>query len=435
MTHWRTSLAHSLRWRLVALFLLFALAVTTVFLLGMRRVVGDGWESVARPILADYAERLAAEIGSPPDRDRAVALAARLPLSVRIEGPTLTLDTHPGRHGRFEVPYQAADGHLLRFGLAGLPERQRPRVFGWLTLALLLGLIAVAYGGVRRMLDPIAEIGAGAARFGRGEFGAPIPVRRNDELGDLAGRINGMADSLAQRLDAKRALLLAISHELRSPLTRARVNAELVADGTAKDALLRDLGQMRDLITDLLESERLSQGHAALQPQPLDLAAWVREAVAADALASGVVLDLDPAVGTVPADAARLRLALRNLVGNALRHAAQAAQPPVVSLRRLEGGRVELAVRDFGPGVDEPTLGRLAQAFYRPDSARTRDAGGVGLGLYLCRLVAEAHGGRLVITRAEPGLRAALVWPREPGLAAEAEVHPGGSIHGSSRRS
>ena len=106
------------------------------------------------------------------------------------------------------------------------------------------------------------------ARFGSGDFEPPIPVRRRDELGDLAERINRMAQSLHGMLDAKRALLLAISHELRSPLTRARVNAELVAEGEHRSALLRDLGEMRDLITDLLESERLASGHAALQPEP-----------------------------------------------------------------------------------------------------------------------------------------------------------------------
>ena len=81
-----------------------------------------------------------------------------------------------------------------------------------------------------------------------------------------------MANSLQGMLDAKRALLLAISHELRSPLTRARVNAELVGEGEHRDALLRDLSEMRDLITDLLESERLATGHSALQTERVDLA-------------------------------------------------------------------------------------------------------------------------------------------------------------------
>ena len=89
-------------------------------------------------------------------------------------------------------------------------------------------------------------------------------MRRQDELGDLAAQVNTMAADLQRRLEAKRALLLAISHELRSPLTRARLNTELLDDSPQRQALLRDLGSMRDLVIDLLESERLAVGHGAL---------------------------------------------------------------------------------------------------------------------------------------------------------------------------
>lgn len=99
---------------------------------------------------------------------------------------------------------------------------------GWITLALLLALIAAAYAYVRHLLRPLDDIRAGAERFGRSVFNAPIPLRRRDELGDLAQRINTMAHDIEGMLDAKRGLLLALSHELRSPLTRARLNAELL---------------------------------------------------------------------------------------------------------------------------------------------------------------------------------------------------------------
>jgi signal transduction histidine kinase len=108
----------------------------------------------------------------------------------------------------------------------------------------------------------------------------------------------------------------------------------------------------------------------------------------------------------------RLRLLLRNLIDNALRHSAGAAQVPLVSLTREGDGRVALAVRDFGAGVSDEQLQRLSEPFYRTDSARVRATGGVGLGLYLCRLVAQAHGGELRFRRAEPGLEAvALIRP------------------------
>jgi signal transduction histidine kinase len=106
-----------------------------------------------------------------------------------------------------------------------------------------------------------------------------------------------------------------------------------------------------------------------------------------------------------------LRLLLRNLVGNALRHQPDGAAPIEVFMRRETDGRLALGVRDHGPGVPAEQLPKLAQAFYRPDSARSRSTGGVGLGLYLCRLVAQAHGGELRIRRAEPGLEVAMRWP------------------------
>jgi signal transduction histidine kinase len=404
----------------VALFLLLALATAGVFLVGTQRIIAAGWQGWARPLVADYVDRLAAEIGSPPDAARAAALVARLPVTLRIDGPQVQYDSHPGRRAyddgdRYErdaagrgwgLERRTADGHRLRFGLALLPDPERPHRLGWFTLAALLVLTGAAYAVVHRLLRPLGPIGDGVARFGRGDFAQPIVLPRRDELGELAERINGMARSLHGRLEDQQALLLAISHELRSPLTRARLNAELVDDGPSKDALLRDLAEMRDLISSLLESERIAAGAAALQIAPVDLAALVREMAAVLPTTPELVDGLPP----VRADATRLKLLLRNLVDNALRHGGDAVPPPQVFLRREGDGRLALGVRDHGPGVADEQLPRLAQAFYRPDSARTRRAGGVGLGLYLCRLVAQAHGGELRIRNAAPGLEVAMVW-------------------------
>jgi len=104
----------------------------------------------------------------------------------------------------------------------------------------------------------------------------------------------------------------------------------------------------------------------------------------------------------------RVRLLVRNLLDNALRYSTDAPRPPCVSLRAVVDGPAqgaEIEVRDHGPGVDEAQLERLTEAFYRTDSARARATGGVGLGMYLCRLIAEAHGGSLAVHNANPGLR------------------------------
>ncbi|HXD39100.1 MAG TPA: HAMP domain-containing sensor histidine kinase [Ramlibacter sp.] len=424
----RSRLPHSLKAKLVALFLLLALAMTGAFLFGMQRALTIGWREAALPLLSDYVDRLAAEIGSPPSIERAQALVRRLPVTVRIAGPKVNWQSHPkaqeGEDGHMEPQFAwhgrsslllertTADGHHIRFGVAIAGWQDPPRRVGWVTLAVLLALTALAYAYVRRLLRPLDDIHAGARRFGAGDFSQPIPVRRRDELGELAAGVNTMARDIHRMLEAKRALLLAISHELRSPLTRARLNTELLPETpelqAQRQALLRDLGEMRDLVTDLLESERLGQGHAALHLEPSDLGALVREAVAAAAQAAQV--DIAPDLQALLLDRTRIRLLMRNLLDNALRHSAGAAQPPRVSARP-EGHGICLAVRDYGPGVHESALAHLGEAFWRPDAARERATGGVGLGLYLCKLVVQAHGGTFSLRNAQPGLEVRVVLP------------------------
>ncbi|MBS1178336.1 MAG: histidine kinase [Proteobacteria bacterium] len=423
LRHWGHRLKRSLGMRLVLLFLLLALATTATFLAGMQRALSGGWSGVVRPLVADYVDRLVAEMGSPPNVARAQGLVQRLPLSVRIEGPAVQFDSHPQRRawhrgperdaddeGRWLLQRQTADGHRITFGLGDRGWVNRPRTIGWFTLAMLLLLTAAAYGYVRHLFRPLDDIRSGAQRFGQGQFDTPIPVRRGDELGDLAEQVNTMAHDIRAMLEAQRGLLLAVSHELRSPLTRARLNAELVAPSDERDALLRDLGTMRDLINDLLESERLAAGHAALQRERCDLNALVRTLVAEQFPAATLRLELAPQLPTAELDPVRLRLALRNLIDNALRHGAATDTPPCVRTV-LDGGRLELSVRDFGPGVDDAHLAHLSEAFYRADAARQRSTGGVGLGLYLCRLVAQAHNGTLRIRNAQPGLELTLSLP------------------------
>ena len=158
----------------------------------------------------------------------------------------------------------------------------------------------------------------------------------------------------------------------------------------------------------------MSGRHAAAVREPTDLVAIVREVLAElaprHANAASVRIEAAPDLPVLALDATRMRLLLRNLLDNACRHSLDAAQPPELHLSRTADG-VVLAVRDHGPGVSDAQLGQLAQPFYRPDSARTRSAGGVGLGLYLCKLVAQAYGGRFEVSNATPGLRVTVTLP------------------------
>jgi signal transduction histidine kinase len=441
----------SLKLRLMMVFLLLALAVAFTFIGGARKAFSVGWRDAARPLLMDYVDRLAQDIAPAdglPSIGRAQAITQRLPVTIDIAGPQVNWRSHPGqtrlewkRHAPPGVKnpdpedwgndkdWQAllqrttADGHRIEFGLNEAAFERRPRLFGF-TLTALLVLTLLAFLYVRRLLRPLDDIRQGALRFGAGEFGQPIPVRHPkapDELGQLAATINTMGLDIHQMLEAQRTLLLAISHELRSPLTRARLNTELLPEtidvAPQRDALLRDLAEMARLISDLLESERLAGRHAALHREPTDPAELAREVI--DELATTqpaarhIYLHAAAHLPTVSLDRIRVRLLLRNLLDNALRHSADAPLPPEVHIRRIgEAGQgIEIEVRDHGPGVPEDQLPHLAQAFFRPDTARTRNAGGVGLGLYLCRLVAQAHGGTFAVRNAMPGLAVTVTLP------------------------
>jgi signal transduction histidine kinase len=457
----RHALAHSLKLRLVMVFLLLAGALAFVFISSVQKAFSLSWRDAARPMLMDYVDRLSADItqgnSQVPSVQRAQAITQRLPVTVRIAGPQVNWQSHPGqaqsgwqrqnagdddaRHRerwggdkdwRSLVKRSTADGHTLEFGLNADAFERRPRLIG-IALVALLTIALLAYLYLRRLLRPLDDIRAGAKRFGSGDFAHAIPVRHPkspDELGQLAGTINTMGADIQQMLDAKRALLLAISHELRSPLTRARLNTELLPETLEvqpqREALLRDLALMRDLVTDLLESERLASPHVALHREPTQLAELVAEVV------DDVVHDVTtrppehPSVTqTIAADLpvlaldrTRMRLLLRNLLDNALRHNTSVdgvqAQAVVVALQRTDEGGVRITVRDFGLGLDEAALPHLAQPFYRPDAARERTTGGVGLGLYLCKLVAQAHGGSLALRNALPGLEVSVVLPAAP---------------------
>lgn len=428
MQHRLHQMGHSLRVRLLVVFLLLALALGVTFMIGTQRALSMGWRDLARPLVTDYVDRLVADLGTPPEVARAQALVQRLPLSVLIRGPEVNWASHPAhvaelrRHDEWRDQWltrDLADGHRVTLGLGDMPWRKGPRGMVWLTLGVLLAFTLAAWMYLRRLFLPLAEIGAGAQRMGAGDFSQPIPQRRDDELGTLAGQINRMGHDLQHMLESQRALLLAISHELRSPLTRARLHTELLPDdgpdAATRSALLRDLTEMRDLIQDLLESERLSGRHAALQREAVDLPALVRQVVADHETThpgqAPVVLHLSEApANPVAVDPTRLRLLLRNLLDNARRYGPKDGPPPEVSLR-VDQGQLQLSVRDHGPGVPDEHLAHLGQPFYRADPARQRTTGGVGLGLYLCRLVAQAHGGHLQLSRADPGLRVQAQWP------------------------
>jgi len=417
MRSWAKHHRHSLGGKLIMLFVLTAVLFVALIGGGVGKYFRLHFEDNIRPHLMQYLEYVQQDIGIPPDRQRATELAQKLKVDIYFVEPEgrwsssgRSIDVkalkveHSFRHKATE--YGIAVNHKLEYFWAQLgqttiyinvpnirPERKWSRA---LLILVPLAVLFALYHLILRLIRPVNTLIAGVRRFGKGELDHRIHMNRRDELGELADSFNDMADDIQQMLDAKRQLLLAMSHELRSPLTRAKVSLELMEDGVQRAELAKDLNEMESLIEELLESERLSTRHQALNRQRYDLNALIDDLLQQhfSDLKQNAQLPDEPIIAEV--DGMRIKLLLKNLLENALRHTPDEGRLPEVKLQQ-KGDRVMIVVRDFGRGIEAEHIPHLTEPFYRADASRHRETGGYGLGLYLCRVIAEAHGGALAI--------------------------------------
>lgn len=414
---------HSLFAKLLGLFLLTGLLLALVVQSGFRHGLRDQWREFAQPHLAQYLAYLLDEIGDPPQAGRAQALSQRLPMDISILSATgswssgdrvpevdgFRFRSHLLPDGReYELGWHRGEfllrvqigAHWLLIVPGGSGLEEGSPVAALLTIGGVLAVLGLFYFAVRRLFRPIETIRTALVRFGEGELEQRVRLGRRDELGQLAGSVNRMADDIQAMLEAKRQLLLALSHELRSPLTRARVNLELMEKGAQQERLGRDLQEIETLLTELLESERLNSRHAALNLSAVDPMVLIQELAQGEYPDREIRLQLAAHGRFIAIDKSRIRMLIRNLLDNALRHTLEGPPPELYSGYR--NGRWSLQVWDHGAGIAAEHLPHILEPFYRADPARRRQTGGFGLGLYLCRKIAEAHGGEIRV-ESEPG--------------------------------
>jgi signal transduction histidine kinase len=421
--------SYSLSLRLLAIFLLLAVLFAWGVVAGIRWAYSaDDLRTVISGHLSLHIDYVRKDIGSPPRLDRALEITRRVPVDIHISGPGVNWSSDPafpdpatlafGPSDYFSaepdalfdelegVEFADQDNHrYFRFEEGGYDivvvtpkiadQRSRPPLVPILVGFALL-LVLCAYLAVRGLFRPVATIRQGAAYIGAGHFGYRIRTRRDDELGELAEDINHMAGKVEGMLDAKRELLLGVSHELRSPISRMTLGLALLDETPSVRALQQDLAEMRSIVETLLDAERLGSQHAALQVAEVSLAELVQELQSRYFAGEERLRISVTGEPRARLDAARIQLMLKNLVGNALRYSTAADGPVMLSIHNA-GGKVEFRVQDHGPGIPADQRAHIGEPFYRSDASRARETGGTGLGLYLARQVARAHGGDLLL--------------------------------------
>lgn len=270
----------------------------------------------------------------------------------------------------------------------------------WWLFAILLVLGAVfslVYISLRRILSPIKVLTMGVKSVSEGNFESRLPHKSEDELGKLILAFNHMTQQVKELLFSKEQLLLDVSHELRSPLTRAKVALEFLPEGKNREGIKEDLNTMQQMLTELLESARLESIHGGLNFSHLDFASFT-ESLLKDYRDQEIgvqgVFPETPLI--IEGDILRLGILIKNIVENALKYSNPGCEPVRVTLRGA-GDEALLTVRDFGSGIPATDLPFILDPFYRVDKSRSKKTGGYGLGLSLCRKIVEAHKGKMII--------------------------------------
>ena len=267
-------------------------------------------------------------------------------------------------------------------------------------LAALLAVTLAALWAVGRATRPLAALAAAAERLGMDVNAPPLAERGPREVRAAAQAFNVMQGRIRRFVDDRTQMLAAISHDLRTPITRMKLRAEFVDDDEQRAKMLADLDEMEHMIAATLAFAR--DDATREQHRPVDIAALVQ----------GLAEDLGGSYDGPDALVAAARpLALKRAVANVLQNARKYGTSARASLSR-DDGHVVLVVDDDGPGIAEADREKVFAPFVRLETSRNRDTGGTGLGLAVARAALRAHGGDITLTnRAEGGLRVTLSFP------------------------
>ena len=321
----------------------------------------------------------------------------------------------PGRPGRtlrqstvLAVAVRLADGRWLN---AVSVPRPPDRFWQWPTL-LSVGLTALILSGlmifmVRRITRPLAQLSAAADRFGRGEAVPVLAEQGPLDIQETIRAFNRMRDRLERFVQDRTRMLAAISHDLRTPITALRVRAELIDDAETRGKILTTLDEMQRMTEATLAfvREEAEQEDTRL----IDLEALV-ESLCDDLSDTGKDVTFSgPGKTPYRCRVVSLKRAISNLVDNAVAYGQRAR----VTLS-VEGEALHVTIDDDGPGIAASDMERIFEPFVRLETSRSRDTGGVGLGMAIARSIVRRHGGDITLAnRPDGGLRVTVCLPKD----------------------
>ena len=378
-------------------------------------------------VIHNHSQQIVKDLGSTPSLEEAQQIAKVLNIELRYEGPDkswTTSDTLPtvsefkAMSGRPSIGHaslwrqyyviQTPDGEtfLLKWNFGWAASMHRELI---IILLLLVGIVVSgAYFFLHRTLKPIKALQLGVKEITAGNLDVVVPQKTSDEIGALTESFNTMVQRIREMIHARDQLLVDVSHELRSPLTRMKVALEFIPESEKKHKLTQDVKEVETMITEILEIERLENGSAGLELKQLDLTDTLRESVQPFVKrGSPITLAEKQDRIDVKIDPNQIKIVLNNILENALKFSLPDSQPVEITVEQKNQTAI-VNIKDDGQGIPEEDLPLIFEPFYRVDRSRSKKTGGYGLGLSMCKKIMEAHGGQ-IRCRNNPGTRGTTI--------------------------
>ncbi len=401
---------------LIGLITWFLILVTVIvtFFISQHGTEGPFYKNANR-----YVQYIIEDIGSPPERQKALQLSETTGIHISYIGDTQRWTTRNDfptfEKVRFRklndndsIQFGKKRGHrflklktdngLMFFEFAGTDElERRSRSTHLFLFCLLTVVLFLSYLVIKRVLRPLKWLGTGVHQVKEGNLSHEVPLRGNDELTDLARSFNEMTAHLKSTLAAKEHLLRDISHELRTPLTRLRVALELLEDTEISQEMASDIAEMDEMIRGILETAKEHHISHRQNLTKLDLSRLLQTVTRKyenNLPAVNFSAPTDPLYSMV--DGKSLQTVLTNCIENSLKFSTSNKKPIEIHLSRKDENGI-ITITDHGCGIEADELPYIFEPFYRIDFSRSRKTGGYGLGLSICKAIIEAHGGSINI--------------------------------------
>ncbi|WP_174273446.1 ATP-binding protein, partial [Sphingomonas bacterium] len=349
-------------------------------------------------------------VGEADERERATAAPLTAPAGPPISiAPTrrtfFGLAPAPFVEGDFVAALRLSDGKwaVVQPAPEPFPNSWQRRVLLWFAIALAI-VVPLGWLFARRLVKPLDRFAGAAEQLGRDPAAEIDTLDGPAEIGRAAHAFNLMQNRLRAFVDDRTAMVGAISHDLRTPLTRMRFRIEDVEAEDVREGLLEEVDEMEAMIAQVIDFIR--DASAPARRERLDLNTLVDEVVEDVRLIGGDVTIERTEEAQVEVDVLGLRRLLDNLIENAVKYGDRAR----IRLHRVLDEAV-IEVFDDGPGLPADEMERVFEPFYRSEAARNSDKAGSGLGLAVCRSIARAHGGDIRLRNSEDGFAAELRVP------------------------